>query len=490
MRASEAEVSALVRNAASAGSVLLTNDGILPLAGDVRRLAVLGPMALVAPAQGGGSSKLRPDYVVRPIDGLRAALPGVELLTNPADLVQPGWQTMAHSEVLLPAEVGADSGKPGILVRIFDGRGSDGRIVARDASLAGEIGHEVARQTRPDGLLQWGGDPAMVGQTVFEISTLVVSPVSGKHKLGLMANGHVAMWVEGKLAYDDGVPPTEINIEAFWGDSPHREAEVEMTAGRPVEFRARWSKFFDQNAAHLTLAMVKPNVTPAEALVESERLAGQADAAVVMIGTTDKEESEGRDRKSLALDPTQDELVRRVAAANPRTVVVLSAGSPVEMPWRDDVAAILLTWFPGQEGGNALADMLTGKVEPGGRLPTTWPVAMADVPVLDTQPADGWLHYTEGIHIGYRAWLRAEKTPAFPFGHGHGYTSWTYLGGYAHAEAGPGQTVEVTVPVDRWALRHWDEKAGGWAVEPGRFEVRVGRSIGDLRLAARSEVED
>ena len=537
VRASEAEVSALVRNAASAGSVLLTNDGILPLAGDVRRLAVLGPMALVAPAQGGGSSKLRPDYVVRPIDGLRAALPGVELLTNPADLVQPGWQTMAHSEVLLPAEVGADSGKPGILVRIFDGRGSDGRIVARDASLAGEIGHEVARQTRPDGLLQWGGDPAMVGQTVFEISTLVVSPVSGKHKLGLMANGHVAMWVEGKLAYDDGVPPTEINIEAFWGDSPHREAEVEMTAGRPVEFRARWSKFFDQNAAHLTLAMVKPNVTPAEALVESERLAGQADAAVVMIGTTDKEESEGRDRKSLALDPTQDELVRRVAAANPRTVVVLSAGSPVEMPWRDDVAAILLTWFPGQEGGNALADMLTGKVEPGGRLPTTWPVAMADVPVLDTQPADGWLHYTEGIHIGYRAWLRAEKTPAFPFGHGHGYTSWTYLdaepttavgspavrvrirntgsrsgrevvqlylarpdssierpllwlGGFAHAAAGPGQTVEVTVPVARWALRHWDEKAGGWAVEPGRFEVRVGRSIGDLRLAATIEVED
>jgi beta-glucosidase len=536
VRAPEAEVAAVVRKAAAAGSVLLTNDGTLPLAlGDLRRVAVLGPQALMPPAQGGGSSKLRPDYSVRPIDGLRSALAGVEILTNPADLVQPGWQPLAHSETLLPAEAGADAGKPGILVRIFDGKREDGRILARAASLAGEIGLELTRQIRPDGLLQWGGDPAMAGRTVFELSTRVVSPVSGRHKLGLMVNGHVAMWVGGKLVYDEGVPPTAIDIEAFWGDSPYRETEVEMTAGQPVEFRVRWSKFFDQSAAKLTMGMVKPNATPAEALAESERLARLADAVVVMVGTTDKDESEGRDRKSLALQPDQNELVRRVAAANPRTIVVLSAGSPVEMPWRDDVAAILLTWFPGQEGGNALADMLLGKVEPGGRLPTTWPIAMADVPVLDTQPVDGWLHYTEGIHIGYRAWLRAERAPAFPFGHGHGYTSWTYLdvepstfegspavkvrlrntgaragrevvqlylarqdssierpllwlGGFAIVEAGPGQTAEVIVPVDRWALRHWDETAGAWAIEPGRFEVRVGRSIGDLRLAAAIEV--
>jgi beta-glucosidase len=206
------------------------------------------------------------------------------------------------------------------------------------------------------------------------------------------------------------------------------------------------------------------------------------------------------------------------------------------MPWRDDVAAILLTWFPGQEAGNALADILLGRVEPGGRLPTTWPATMADVPVLDTQPVDGRLEYAEGLHVGYRAWLRAETAPAFPFGHGGGYTTWTYLdaepepaggspavrvslrnsgarhgrevvqlylarpdsslerpllwlGGFAAAEAGPGQTVEVVVPVDRWALRHWDEPAGGWAVEPGRFEVRVGRSVGDLRLATVIDVE-
>jgi len=311
---------------------------------------------------------------------------------------------------------------------------------------------------------------------------------------------------------------------------------VELQAGRPVEFRFRWRKFFDAPAAFVTLSLQKPNVDPAEAIAESVRLAGEADAVVLLVGTTDQDESEGRDRKSLALQPAQDQLVAAVAAANPRTIVVVSAGAPVLMPWRDDVAAILLTWFPGQEAGHALADMLLGRVEPGGRLPTTWPAATEDVPVLDTQPVDGRLRYSEGLHIGYRAWLRAETAPAFAFGHGLGYTSWTYLdaepvtadgspamkirvqnsgarpgrevvqlylarpdsslerpllwlGGYATVEADPGQTVTVVVPVDRWALRHWDEKAGDWAIEPGRFEVRIGRSVGDLRLAGVIDVE-
>ncbi len=540
IRPPQAEVSALVRRALSAGSVLLSNDGLLPLeAGKLRRLAVLGPNADLPPGQGGGSSNLRPDYAVTPLAGLRAALPGVEFLVNPADRVRPGWQLVVDAEVQLPAEAGAAAGKPGILVRILDEEGAGGTI-APDATLVGEIGRETARQTRPDGRLGWGGDTAIAGRHVFELSTRVVSPVSGRHKIGIMVRGHVAMWVDGKLISDEGVPPTEIDIDAIWGDSPYREAEVEMTAGKPVEFRARWRKFFDQNAAKISLAMEKPNMTPAEALAESERLARAADAVVLVIGTTDQDESEGRDRESLALQPTQDELVRRVAAANPRTVVVVSAGSPVLMPWRHDVAAILLTWFPGQEVGNAMADMLLGRTEPGGRLPTTWPAAAEDVPILDTQPDKGWLHYTEGLDIGYRAWLRAEAAPAFPFGHGFGYTEWTYidaesavggpetggsptvrvrlrnsgsrpgrevvqaylarpkseierpllwLGGFASVEAAAGQEIEVVVPIDRWALRHWDEAAGDWAVEPGQFEVRIGRSIGDLRLASVVEVK-
>ena len=533
VRPPQAEVSALVRRASAAGSVLLSNDGILPLAaGELRRLAVLGPRAAMPPGQGGGSSNLRADYAVSPIDGLRAALPGVEILANPADLVQPGWQLLTDAEVHLPVEAGADAGKPGILVRILD---EDATVTSPAATLAGDVGRETARQTRPDGRLGWGGDAAIAGRHVLEISTRIVSSVSGKHRIGMMVRGRIAMWIDGRLVADEGVPPETIDIDALWGDSPYRVAEVDMTAGQPVEFRARWRKFFDQPVAFISLALEKPSVEPAEALAESERLARGADAVVLLLGTTDQDESEGRDRASLALQPAQDELVRRVAAVNPRTVVVVSAGSPVLMQWRDDVAAILLTWFPGQEAGNALADLLLGKVEPGGRLPTTWPAATDDVPILDTQPVDGWLHYSEGLNIGYRAWLRSKAQPAFAFGHGLGYTTWEYvaaeaatadgvpavrvrlrntgrrpgrevvqlylsrpgssidrpvrwLAGYAAATAEPGREVEVVVPVDRWALRHWDEAAGDWAVEPGGFEVGIGRSVTDLRLSVAIEI--
>lgn len=96
------------------------------------------------------------------------------------------------------------------------------------------------------------------------------------------------------------------------------------------------------------------------------------------------------------------------------------------MPWREDVAAILLSWFPGQEGGDALADVLTGAEEPGGRLPTTWPAVLADVPVTEVTPTEGVLDYTEGVFIGYRAWDKAGAVPAYAFGHGLGYTTWSY----------------------------------------------------------------
>ena len=229
-------------------------------------------------------------------------------------------------------------------------------------------------------------------------------------------------------------------------------------------------------------------------------------------------ESEGFDRTSLALPGRQDELVRAVAAVNPRTVVVVNAGAPVELPWRDEVAAVLVSWFPGMEFGNALADVLLGDVEPGGRLPTTWPAAMSDAPVLGTTPTDGRLDYAEGLDIGHRAYLASGTEPAYWFGHGLGYTTWEYesieaprgvrrradrhgsgaqhrrprrgkqvvqvyasrpdsavarpqrwLAGFAVVTAEPGQVVDVPVDIHARALRHWDTAArrlGGRARRP------------------------
>jgi beta-glucosidase len=241
-----------------------------------------------------------------------------------------------------------------------------------------------------------------------------------------------------------------------------------------------------------------------------------------VVGTTEEVESEGFDRDSLALPGRQDELVRRVAAANPRTVVVVNAGAPVLLPWAEEVPAVLLSWFPGQEAGHALADVLTGAAEPGGRLPTTWPLAEEGLP--SSTPVDGVLPYDEGLFIGYRAYDRDGREPRYPFGHGLGYTSWDYLDatvagdavqvrlrnggerrgrevvqvyasrpgsaverpprwlvGFAGVEADPGEEVTATISIPRRALAHWD---GGWQVEPGTFRLEAGRSSRDLLVAA------
>jgi beta-glucosidase len=539
----QAEVAALVRRASAAGSVLLRNDGILPLdPARIRRLAILGPNAAVEPGQGGGSANLRPDYAVTPLEGLRAALPTeVEILWNPAERIRPGIQLLTPAEVRLPAAAADRAGQPGVLVRFLEPSGNGSA-----SDLAAASGPELERDFRPDGRLFWFGDQRVAGRPVVEIATSFVPEVSGRHRIGLAARGHMALWLDGRLAASGGELPDTTDIDAMWGDPPYLLGEVDAVAGKPVEVTVRWQKFYDENTIMAYLAVEKPAPTLEETLALDEQLAREADAVLLMLGTTYQDESEGRDRTNLNLQPAQDELARRVAAANPRTIAVVAVGSPVLMPWQDDVAALLLTWFPGQEAGNALADMVLGRIEPGGRMPTTWPEAAEDVPILDTHPVDGVLRYEEGLDVGYRAWLLSEVRPAYPFGHGLGYADWTYLdaepveaaagpaepeipgsapairvrvrnsggrrgrelvqvylgrpdsrvdrpllwlAGWSWVGADPGEEVDVVVPIDPWALRHWDEPAATWTVEPGRFLVRVGRSVGDLRLASILEIE-
>jgi beta-glucosidase len=280
----------------------------------------------------------------------------------------------------------------------------------------------------------------------------------------------------------------------------------------------------------LALCYAPPVAPPDDLLAEAEAVASAADVAVVVVGTTEEVESEGFDRATLALPGRQDELVRRVAAANPRTVVVVSAGSPVELPWADEVGAVLLTWFGGQEFGDALADVLLGAAEPGGRLPTTWPARQADSPVLDVIPADGVLRYDEGVFIGYRGYERAGTTPRYPFGHGLGYTTWAYeqihadaervtvsvrntgsrvgrevvqiytgpaaadpdrpqrwLAGFAGVTAEPGERRTVTIELPERTFQRWVARPAGdgWHTIPGEYVVEAARGRGDVRLTAR-----
>jgi beta-glucosidase len=277
----------------------------------------------------------------------------------------------------------------------------------------------------------------------------------------------------------------------------------------------------------LQLNVEPPHATDDDAIAEAVAQAAAADVAVVVVGTNEEVESEGYDRSTLALPGRQDELVARVAAANPRTIVVVNAGAPVLTPWSDDVAAVVLVWFPGQEFGNALADVLLGAVEPGGRLPTTWPIDETHLP--SATPVDGVVRYDEGLLIGYRD---PQRTARYAFGHGLGYTTWEFesmsvplvptseaagrvdvtvrntgaragrqvvqvylsrpgselerpvrwLVGFAGVEVAAGEAATVSVPLPARALAHWDVDTHAWAVEPGTFRVEVGPSSADLPM--------
>jgi beta-glucosidase len=206
------------------------------------------------------------------------------------------------------------------------------------------------------------------------------------------------------------------------------------------------------------------------------------------------------------------------------------------LPWADDVAAVLLAWFPGQEFGDALADVLVGRVEPGGRLPTTWPLSEVGHPSVT--PVDGTLRYDESLFVGYRAYDRDNHTPRYPFGHGLGYTAWAYeevsspanvpagedvtvrvivgnagsragrdvvqvyasrpdsaverpvqwLAGFAPVELASGESAAVDVVIAARAFQHWDTAARQWMTEPGMFRLDVGRSSRDLLLSAEITV--
>jgi beta-glucosidase len=472
---SDEAVAAELRETAAAGFVLARNDGLLPLGRP--RMALLGPAAKVARTLGGGSATVFPPYTVSPLDGLRAA--GLEVSHAPG--VRAHTRIPQATPELLPG---------GVHVRFLD---------AQD--------HELASEHRHGAAFTWLGT-LPPGTAAVELRATLSPQTPGEHVVGVTGAGRHRLSLDGEELFDRRV---ELSEGGDLGEAVLRPPQygVPVTLDGDRELLVRYVPEPD-----LPMAAVHVNVEPPfgdeeAGLERAVALAAEADVAVVVVGTNEEVECEGVDRVDLALPGRQDELVARVAAVNPRTVVVVNAGAPVLLPWADDVAAILLAWFPGQEFGNALADVLTGAVEPGGRLPTTWPKTEAGLP--STTPRDGILAYDEGIFVGYRAYERDGREPLFPFGHGLGYTTWEYLSvelrdghvvvhvrntgerggrevvqvyaskadsaierpprwlaGFAIAEADAGEEVEVRVTIDPRAFQHWD---GGWQTEPGEFEL-------------------
>lgn len=282
-------------------------------------------------------------------------------------------------------------------------------------------------------------------------------------------------------------------------------------------------------------------------LLEAETLVARSDVAVVVAGLPGRYESEGFDRKLMVMPRGMRELIDRVCAANPRTVVVLQGGAPMEVPWRDSPTAILLMYLSGCQGGGAAVDVLVGDVNPSGKLAETWPADLAQTALGTTYPdMDNEVLYREGPFVGYRYYDAVDVQPAFPFGHGMSYTEFAYeglgvkvrvdapaevplevevsftlrnigsrtgaevaqvyiaptsgavpppcpvqwLAGFAKIELEPGGERQVVLHLDETAFRKWDASLHRWRVYPGEYEVRVASSSRDIRLTASIAVGD
>ncbi|WP_160144983.1 glycoside hydrolase family 3 C-terminal domain-containing protein [Actinacidiphila yanglinensis] len=501
--------SAFARKAAEDGSVLLKNSGqVLPL--DTKKLtslAVIGPNADTAITGGGGSSAVTPYKKVDPLTGLKARLgSGVDITS---------------------VKAGNATGYPAIPASALSGL--KGEYFANKTL----TGTPAVTRDDPNIDFDWGsGSPAdgipADGFSARWTGTLT-APATGTYTFSATSDDGSRIYLDDKLIADN------------WSDHASQavtSTPIQLTAGEPHSLRVEY--YDNAQSASVTIGWSSPDV-PDPTIQAAVDAAKSADAAVVVVGDSS---SEGSDRTTLALPGNENDLIKAVAAANPKTVVVLRAGAPVLMPWLADVPAVLDMWYPGQEDGNALAALLTGDASPGGRLPVSFPrtdtqTAVAAAP--GRYPAvNGVYDYSEGLDVGYRWYQDEGQTPLFPFGYGLSYTSFrvshltvdspdpgglsataagtapvrlsvdvtntgarsgsdvvqVYLGHpagsgeppkelatFAKVEVKPGRTERVHLTLGADALRVWDSSAHDWTVQDGRYPVYVGESSADTPLS-------
>lgn len=504
----------LIRQVGGEAIVLLKNEeDLLPLDQDAGpKIALIGANAKKVAFQGGGSSQVNPHYVISPLEAI------ADVLGEDGEL-EYALGCPIHKDIpaLEQDWLRDESGQAGRLnVRYYD-----------NPDLEGEPVHQV---TTGGSQLAWFGQKAEhfdPNHFSARMTGAFRVPKSGRYTIELGCVGRARLYIEEELVVDlwDGEQdePAE-GIKA--------SQEMELEAEKVYPLRMEYASLPGPRWRGVRVGCLPP--LPEDPIGEAEALAGEADLAVVVAGLTPEWEAEGQDRASMDLPGKQNQLIERVAAANPNTIVVLNAGSPVHMPWLDQVKAVLQMWYLGQESGRALADVLFGLADPAGRLPTTFPEHIRDhAAYLNFPGENGKVHYGEGLFIGYRYYDHKAVQPLFPFGHGLSYAEFSYgslrlnqeeypsgelievelevtnqgdrpgqevvqlylrdvqsslvrppkaLKAFSKISLGPGETQSVKLTLQEEDLAFYDDGRAEWVVEPGIFEVLVGRSAGDIRL--------
>jgi beta-glucosidase len=499
--------------AAREAMVLLKNDGpLLPLnQASIHTLAVVGPLAHPAVPVGGGSARVEPFTAVSFLEGL----------TLPA---QTGLDTYYHrglptlDELVLATELSTEAtgGEPGLRAEVYDNPDLSGTPVAtrveRRLGFRPERGPGGTPGRRPSST-RWSGyfTPTSEGAYVF----IVQGPgEAGRHRL----------FVDDKLVIDcwNDVRSLVETVNLPLTASPHKVV-IEQRPGRG----------FGPSPLRIAIARQDSLVAP-----EAKALAAKADVVVVTVGFDSVSESEGGDR-TFRLPFGQDDLIQAMAAANKNVIVVITAGGGVDMnDWLERVPAMIQAWYPGQEGGTALKDIVFGIANPSGRLPVTFERRFQDNPVHDSyypEPGTRRVAYKEGVFVGYRGYEQNHTKPLFPFGFGLSYTIFKYsslaitpektkdghvrvtfdvtnvgsrtgadvaqvyvaethakvprppkeLKSFERVSLAAGQTQRVTIELDRRSFSYYDAQAKQWRAAPGDFDVLVGRSSEQIELRGK-----
>jgi len=491
------------------GIVLLKNQNdILPLNfSKLKSVAVIGPNVAKARTGGGGSSQVDPLEAPSPLEILKQNF-GDKVKINYAVGVRLDGESIPVPSKYLSTE----NGEEGLRGEYFDNMELKGRPV----------------YTRMDKELyfDWGGDSPFKNENwktdIFSVrwTGKVKAPVSGHFIFDLISDDGVRFWLDDKLVID------------HWTDhAPEsREYEIQLVAGK--EYKIKIEYYENGGGAVCKLGWTLPGEDP---MIAAIKAAKQSEVVLLFAGTSAAYESEGFDRQDLVLPKNQDELIEKIASVNKNVIVVINAGSPVLMDkWLGKVKGVVFAWFGGQEMSYALSDVLSGKFNPSGKLPVTFPKRWEDCSAFSTYKKEsGITEYSDGIFIGYRHFEHNNIEPLFPFGFGLSYTKFAYanlklsakemsqnekltvtfdvkntgkvdggeipqlyirdvkasverpvkeLKGFSKVMLKPGETKAVTLTVDKAAFSFFDENSKSFITEPGEFEILIGSSSQKIEL--------
>lgn len=494
--------------------VLLKNErNILPLNTAVKKLAVLGPNAAEARLGGGGSASVSPFYSVSPLDGIKNYCG-----SDTEILFEEGAGLNGNFKIVESKYLDHDSGgelAPGLKAEYFSNPRLEGTPAVTTAD-------EVI-----DFSWGWANPKPGINRGSYSVrwSGRLLPPKTGNYKIGVSASsGGFRLYLDGELVIDEWEEKTTENFEASLA-SVNRTVDVALTKNIAVPVQIEFYKRANRNFVRFEWEV--PGQNPLEL---AKKAAAESDAVVIFAGLSNFFEGGNNDRSDLLLPGDQNLLIREVAKVNPNTVVVLINGTPVAMPWLDDVDAVLEAYYPGQEGGNAIARVLFGEVNPSGKLPETFPVKLSDNPAWGNYPGENnTVTYSEGIFVGYRHYDTNNIEPLFPFGHGLSYTTFgysdlkiektgddfvasfqientgdldgaevvqLYIRDVKASEPRPfkelknfkkiflkaGEKKKVALKIDDRDLSFFSSEQNRWIVEPGEFEILIGSSSKDIRL--------